>query len=251
MRARAIDLREFYDTMQGRVVQRILRQHIRALWQDARGLRVMGLGYGVPYLKSFLGEASATAALMPGRIGAVYWPEDGKGLVCMCHESDLPVEANSVDRLLMIHAPGDAESMDAMLRECWRVLAGQGRLIWIAPNRTGIWARMDNTPFGRGTPWSMGQMRQTLKDNLFVPERTARALFVPPSSSPLLLATAGAWEKVGQKFFNAFGGVNIMEASKQLYAAIPAPATTAAQALAARGRMIAKPVIIPERIKGV
>jgi len=246
MYAKAIDLREFYESVQGRVVKRILLQHIRALWPAAPGLRMLGLGYAVPYLKSFLGEAERVAALMPSRQGAVYWPPDDKGLVCMCHEGDLPIEANSVDRVIAIHTPQDSESLEATLRECWRVLGGQGRLILIVPNRSGIWARMDNTPFGMGTPWSLGQLRQILKECQFIPERVERALFVPPTSSRLVLATAQAWENLGGRFFNAFGGVNIVEASKQLYAGIPstAPAT---HARAARQRILSKPVAIPER----
>ncbi len=60
-----------------------------------------------------------------------------------------------------------------------------------------------------------------------MPEKTERALFFPPAASRLMLVTAGAWEKIGQSLFNAFGGVNIVEATKQLYAGtlVGAPAT--------------------------
>jgi hypothetical protein len=238
MYTNAVDLKEFYDTVQGRVVQRLLRQHIRQLWPDVKGQRVIGLGYAMPYLRPFLGEAERVIALMPMQQGAVFWPSDGegeasierqtRGLVSMCDEAELPVETNSVDRLLVIHTLGSVESMHAVLQEAWRILSGQGRLVMIVPNRSGIWARMDNTPFGHGTPYSSGQLRQFLKEYMFVPEHTERALFFPPASSRLMLATAGAWEKLGHSLFNAFGGVNIVEATKQLYAGtmVGAPATT-------------------------
>lgn len=227
----AIDLKEFYDTTQGRVVQRIIRQHIRQLWPDVKGQRVVGLGYAVPYLRLFLGEAERVIALMPMQQGAVFWPEGERGLVSMCDEPDLPIESNSVDRLLVIHTLNSVESMHAVLQEAWRILAGQGRLVMIVPNRSGIWARMDNTPFGHGTPYSSGQLRQFLKEYMFMPERTERALFFPPASSRLMLATAGAWEKVGHGLFDAFGGVNIVEATKQLYAGtmVGAPTTVKAR----------------------
>ncbi|MCK5556505.1 MAG: methyltransferase type 11, partial [Alphaproteobacteria bacterium] len=57
MYTNAIDLKEFYDTIQGRVVQRILRQNIRKFWPDMKGQRVAGIGYAVPYLRCFIGEA--------------------------------------------------------------------------------------------------------------------------------------------------------------------------------------------------
>jgi SAM-dependent methyltransferase len=218
MYTKVIDLKEFYESVQGRVVQRILWQHMHAFWPVTRGLRIVGLGYAIPYLKPLMQESERVVALMPARQGAVFWPADEKGLVSIYQDGELPLETNSVDRILAIHAFQDFEGLDATLRECWRVLTGQGRLILIVPNRTGIWARMDSTPFGLGTPWSMGQLNHMLKESLFVPEKMERALFVPPSSSRLMLAMAPAWEKLGGRFCNAFGGVNIVEASKQLYA---------------------------------
>jgi hypothetical protein len=242
MHIKVVDLKEFYDSIQGRVVQRILRQHIRSFWPDSAGLRVLGIGYAIPYLKPFLGQSERVAALMPARQGAVFWPQDEKSLVCICDETATPIETNSVDRILMIHPAH--EGLEDALRECWRMLAGQGRLILVVPNRSGLWARADGTPFGTGAPWSMGQVRHMLKECQFVPERLERALFVPPSTSRLILATAPAWEKVGQRFFNAFGGVNVVEAGKQLYAGIPA-------AVPAKRRIVPAAVSVSERKQGI
>lgn len=226
MAVSAVDLKEFYDSPGGRMVQRILRAQLRRLWPAVRGERIVAMGYGLPYLKPFAAEAERVAALMPRDMGAVFWPfidknKSERGLVGLCDAGEWPIETNSVDKCLLIHGIEDAHAMDAALAEAWRVLKGQGSLIVIAPNRTGLWARFDNTPFGHGTPWSMGQLRQALKDNYFVPEKTSRALYVPPSSSRLLLSTAPLWEKIGQKLFAAFGGVNIIESTKQLYAGLP------------------------------
>lgn len=224
MYTKSIDLKEFYDTLQGKVVQRVLRQQIRGFWPEVTGQRILGLGYVLPYLRVFMGEAERVACLIPMQQGAIFWPPEEKGLVSICNEGELPIETNSVDRLLVVHALNSAESLDAILQEAWRVLVGQGRLLMIVPNRSGIWARMDNTPFGHGTPYSLGQIRHFLKEYMFVPERAERALFFPPTSSRLMLVTAGLWEKIGQKICNAFGGVNIVEATKQLYAGTPVSA---------------------------
>lgn len=229
MYTKAIDLKEFYDGLQGRVVQRLLRQHLRRFWGDVRGQRVLGYGYATPYLKPLMPEAERIAALMPQQQGAIYWPPGEHGLVTLCDEAELPIETSSVDRMLVIHGLQSVESLDSILREAWRVLTGQGTLLLVVPNRTGVWARFDHTPFGHGTPYSMGQIRGLLKDYMFIPERAERALFVPPSSSRLILSTAPVWEKLGSRFFNAFGGVNIVEAGKQLYAGTPLPVTSGAR----------------------
>ena len=55
----------------------------------------------------------------------------------------------------------------------------------------------------------------------FAPERQAQALFVPPFRSDLVLRSAGLWEKAGPYIMPSFGGVHVVEAVKQLYAAVP------------------------------
>ena len=104
------------------------------------------------------------------------------------------------------------------LEEFWRVLKSNGRLLLVVPNRMGLWARAHWTPFGHGMPYSAGQVEEFLRENLFIIERTERALFVPPFKSQTLLRTAGLWEKVGKTICPAMGGMIFVEASKQIYA---------------------------------
>src|SRR3546814_1157411 len=68
----------------------------------------------------------------------------------------------------------------ALLREIWRVLTGDGRVLVVVPNRRGLWARSDRTPLGWGHPYSAAQLSRVLRDNMFTPTRTQRALYVPP-----------------------------------------------------------------------
>ena len=98
------------------------------------------------------------------------------------------------------------------------MLAGGGRLMVIAPNRRGIWARLDRTPFGSGRPYTMSQLSQLLRDELFTPVATGTALFVPPSRSRMVLRSARAWERLGVRWFQTFAGVVLVEATKQIYA---------------------------------
>lgn len=239
MQPSVIDLREFYDTLQGRVVQRALRQHLKHFWPSQSGLRIASVGYGLPYLRPLMPQAERVIALMPRQQGATFWPSDEKGIVALCDETELPIETNSIDRLLIVHS---GPHLEDLLREAWRVLKAQGSVILIVPNRAGLWARFDTTPFGSGVPYSMGQLKHTLKDHLFIPERSARALFMPPTDSRLMLAAAPVWEKIGSRFFNAFGGVNIVEATKQLYAGTPVGAVQNAEAARRRFQAAPKPL---------
>jgi hypothetical protein len=87
------------------------------------------------------------------------------------------------------------------------------------PNRRGIWARLDRTPFGYGRPYTPVQLVRLLRDTLFTPMGTYGALYVPPTRSRMVLSSARAWENIGSRWFKAVSGVITVEATKQIYAA--------------------------------
>lgn len=215
-----VDLRDFYDTSLGQVARRMIRQRVRVMWPNVAGLSVLGLGYATPYLKVFQ-EADRMLAMMPASQGVLHWPRDEPGLVALADEAELPLADVSVDRVLLVHAVECTEQLRPMLREVWRVLAGSGRLLVVVPNRRGIWARSDRTPFGQGHPFSQPQLSRLLRDSLFTPVQSANALFVPPMRSRMMLASARAWEQIGGRWFQRFSGAIVVEAEKQIYAATP------------------------------
>jgi len=199
----------------------MIRRQLRDLWPDVSGQSVLGLGYTTPYLTSFRGEASRVIAAMPAQQGVLHWPSDDPGLTTLVDELYLPFDDVSMDRILLVHAVECAEQISPLLREAWRVLAGSGRLIVVVPNRRGIWTRFERTPFGRGLPYSTGQVSRLLRDNMFTPIKTHRALYVPPSSSGMILSIAPALEQIGPRLISTFAGVIVVEAVKQIYAGQP------------------------------
>ncbi len=221
MRQDVVDLRDFYSSGRGVVARRMIRAAIRDLWPDVAGTSVLGIGYASPFLAPLKEAAGRVIAVMPPAQGVLHWPSDAPNATALADESDLPLSDLSIDRILAVHAIEHCEQLRATLREMWRVLAGNGRILIVVPNRRGIWARFDKTPFGSGYPYSVAQLSQVLRDNMFTPTRSARALYVPPTRSRTLLAAAAAWEKIGHRWFPAFAGVTLVEASKQLYAATP------------------------------
>lgn len=213
-----VDLRDFYGGSLGQMAQRLIRRRIRQLWPDLSRLRVLGLGFATPYLRVFLGEAERVIAVMPASQGVLPWPPEGPGMTTLADETDLPLPDRSIDRLLLVHALESTEQVRAMMREAWRVLADGGRLMVVAPNRRGIWARLERTPFGNGRPYTMGQLNRLLRDNMFTPVEGRSALFLPPTGSRMMLRSAPVVEELGARWFGTFGGVVIVEAAKQIYA---------------------------------
>lgn len=218
------DLLEFYATPLGQTVRRLLTHRIRARWRGLQRSTLIGLGYSSPYLGAFRGEAQHLGALMPDSQGAARWPREGPSHSALVDDDRLPLADGSVDRLLAVHCLEVAEHTRQLLREMWRVLAPEGRIILIVPNRRGVWARLDNTPFGQGRPYSRRQLEQLLEGAMFTPLDWGGALYFPPLGRQMLLRSSTAWERIGTGISPAFCGVLIVEASKELVAPIGKPA---------------------------
>ncbi len=216
-----VDLRDFYASPLGQTARRLIARHISDMWPDAKGQAVLGLGYAVPYLRALRGGSARCIAMMPAPQGVLHWPPEGPNATSLVEEDALPLPDMSVDRVLLVHAVEHAEALRPFLREVWRVLTGNGRVLIVVPNRRGIWARLDRTPFGHGHPYTVGQLSRLLRDNLFVPQQTRSGLFLPPLGGRLWLSSADAWEAAGSRAFPALAGVALVEATKTLYAPTP------------------------------
>jgi SAM-dependent methyltransferase len=221
MQLDVVDLRDFYNRPLGGVARRLLTSRIRARWRSAQGAQLMGLGFAAPYIAMFRGEAARLGALMPATQGALAWPATGPVQSVLVEEAMLPLADASVDLLLGVHCLEVSERTGPLLREMWRVLTPEGRLLLIVPNRRGVWARLDTTPFGHGRPYSRGQLERLLGDALFTPLEWTSALFLPPLDRPWLMRWATAFERMGTRFWPGFAGVIIVEARKELMGAVP------------------------------
>jgi len=237
MQLDVVDLRDFYNRPLGGFVRRLLTSRIRARWRSLEGCQLMGLGFAAPYIGMFRGEAGRLGALMPATQGALVWPASGPAQAVMVEEAMLPLADASIDRLLAVHCLEASERTGPLLREMWRVLTPEGRLLLIVPNRRGIWARLDTTPFGHGRPYSRAQLERLLGESLFTPLEWASALFMPPLDRQWLVRWATGFERIGARLWPGFAGVIIVEARKELMGAVPkrAPARRVKQLATVRG----------------
>lgn len=215
-----LDLRRFYyRTKLGRIAQRALQNALRDLWPQTSHLTVAGFGFAVPFLRPFLADARRVISLMPAQQGVMAWPEGSANHSVLVEEVRWPVPTGSFDRLIVAHGLETCEDANALLEEVHRVLAPGGHAVFILPNRSGMWARRDATPFGYGRPYSFGQVEAQLRDHGFVPERHAAALYTPPSHKRFWLRTDRIWEGLGRKLdAQMLAGALLVEATKQVYA---------------------------------
>ncbi|MFC3530087.1 class I SAM-dependent methyltransferase [Paracoccus mangrovi] len=218
------ELRKFYYTRAlGRVVQRILRDRLTALWppEQSQAMTVVGYGFAAPLLRPYLTRARRVSALMPGSQGVMAWPAGLPNCSVLCEETVWPLDTGSVDRLVLLHALETADHPTLLMEEALRVLGPGGRMLIMTPNRAGLWARSETTPFGFGRSFTAGQLEAQARAAGFVPERTGAALYIPPSDRRFWLRSAQMWERTGGRISQVLvAGVVLTEFSKQVQAPI-------------------------------
>lgn len=216
-----VDLRTFYSSTLGRLAERSIAMALSSVWAAVANERMVGLGYTLPWLERFGSDAERVFAFMPAAQGAVSWPANGPSATALVFEEELPLFDSSIDRMLLVHALEHAENPREMLMEIWRVLAPGGRVVIVVPNRRGMWARFEHTPFGTGRPFSRSQLTALLRDTNFTPGAWSDALHFPPTNRRFMMRLHGLLERTGRRFWPLFAGVVIVEAQKRLYQGLP------------------------------
>jgi SAM-dependent methyltransferase len=221
MNSDIVELRSFYASMLGILAERSIAMAISSIWAKLPNERLVGLGYTLPWLERFGVDAERVFAFMPATQGAVRWPAEGPSSTALVFEEELPLVDASVDRMIIVHALEHAENPRETLKEIWRVLAPAGRVVIVVPNRRGVWARFEHTPFGSGRPFSRSQLNELLRDANFTPSASAEALFFPPTKRRWMLRFHQFLERGGRRFWPIFSGVIVVEAQKRLYQGLP------------------------------
>src|SRR5215471_16917811 len=103
MASDVVDLRDFYRSVLGQVARRMIRGAIRRVWPDLRGMRLLGIGYPTPFLAVISPETERTIAVMPASLGVLGWSPDGRNVVTLADEGELPFADYSIDRVLLVH----------------------------------------------------------------------------------------------------------------------------------------------------
>lgn len=236
MQVDILDLRDFYARKLGSLTRDHLQLALARHWPDAKGLDVAGIGFASPYLGRYAEAAARLACFMPAAQGCLNWPPDGPNACVLVDEDALPLGNATLDRVLLVHALEFSPDPRHLLAEVWRVLAPGGRMIAVVPNRRGLLARMDTTPFGCGRPFSRSQLIRLCRDTQFSPTAWSEALHFFPFDNRLALRTAGFFERVGRSAVWPLGGVIILEATKHMFRGLP---------VANRARVRSRPVLVP------
>jgi SAM-dependent methyltransferase len=247
MRQPAATLEAFYATRLGQSAARLMSERMTALWGSCAGQRVLGIGYPHPLLPLWQDEAAACIGVVPEELGEARLVSDKGQSLCLSPEQKLPFPEGLFDRVFLLHALEEADSPRQLLREAWRILAPEGRIVVAVTNRRSMWSVVESKPFGHGRPWTRSQMVRFLNDSLFQVTASTTAVHMPPLNWRIITGAANSWERAGEFALPGLGGVVLVEAVKRLYSkpggSAAAPVTKAVKA----GRP--KPVM-PRKLAG-
>jgi len=191
------------------------------------GYHVLQLGhpYSTPMIACSRIQHQAVVAIGPARGGEA-----------LCAKADaLPIQAGSVDVLVLPHVLEFARSPHAVLREAERVLIPEGYLVVLGFSPWSLFGLWRLAAGWRGNlPWrgrfvGLTRLRDWLALLGFDIERVERLSFRPPLRRPRLHAKLEFVERLGNHFWPIVGNVHFVLARKRVIAVRPIRATWARQ----------------------
>lgn len=213
------DFHEYYLTQAAQSAARAVTRRLQSWWpHTALSQKTLcGLGYALPYLAAYEETSMRRMAFLPAPFGPIGWPVETKNQTAVVNRTALPLPDESIDRLLLVHELEFAEDPAGVLLEAWRVLKPDGKLILVTPNRHGLWARAEHTPFGFGRPYTLKQAHRLLTDARFTLDRHCGVLLFPNLHASAFGRVVAHLAEPLAAYIPALSGLVVVEASKRLY----------------------------------
>ena len=186
MRQPAATLEAFYDSRLGRATAARLGQRMIDLWGMCDGDSVLGVGFPGPILPLWQDGARTCIGVTPDEIGDVHQRHTRGGVLARAPEHRLPFADGVFDRIVVLHTLEEADSPRRVLREVWRVLAPEGRVIVATANRRSLWSINESEAFGHGRPWTRRQLIQVMTDILCQVTASPTAVHRPADPAPMI-----------------------------------------------------------------
>lgn len=218
------DIEDFYNTPLGEQVRQTII-NTTPISHYINDNNTLIIGYGVPYCPDIDSNTQKKIKSLPlacslSSMGTYYWPRHDKNRCVHCNSEFLPFPDQTFDKIVVIHALEHAYHAEALVNEIWRILKGNGKALFIAPNRRSVWSRHDTIPFATGHPYSYSQLSSFLKEHKLTIETISYGLRLLPISRFLPLE----WRLKAEYWLNRisfpFGGVLVVECGKRLYTPI-------------------------------
>ncbi|MCY4541183.1 MAG: hypothetical protein OXB95_02125 [Rhodobacteraceae bacterium] len=209
----------YHESELGCHVRKALGHEIGKMWPDLRRYDIVGVGYAGPVLSAVDTCNSRIVNLLPCSQPP---PEIHPAMVLstvVVTEMLWPLPTSFAERMVVVHGLEMSSNPSGFMKECWRVLAPEGRIAIVVANRTGLWARSPSTPFGAGNAFTVAGVKKLLEESRFELTATRASLFSPPEIYGRHLEKAQRLDQLGNLPVARYvGGVSILEARKRVFA---------------------------------
>lgn len=226
--AQSKNIQHWYKTPQGEAAATLLHERIAVLWPEP--------------------HTDATLLIGPECMADILFPKQRiKTLSGERAAENIPFGDKSFDYIVIAHTLEFLADEGALLEECQRCLVPSGKILLIAPNRRGSWARAEKTPFGVGKPYTVQQLKAALQEAMLRPMRTDMTLFMPPLNYQCVVRAAKTferWGRVVKPWCSLGGGVLLVEGRKDAVGGTPVK--TRQKVKPARG----KPALGAAKVRG-
>ena len=144
------------------------------------------------------------------------------------NSSMLPIASDSVDLVILMHHLSNTDDPHAMLREAFRILIPEGKLIIIDFNPVSLWGLrhffqgwLEHVPF-KGHFYTARRVEDWMRLLGFEQYRQLRAGYIPPIQKPSITRRLSWLEKGTRKWLPFLGALNILVYNKSISPLTPA-----------------------------
>jgi len=148
--------------------------------------------------------------------------ETGQATNIEASPSMLPIASDSVDLVILMHHLSDTSEPHAILREAFRVLIPEGKLVIIDFNPKSLWGLrhffqswLEHVPF-KGHFYTAKRIDDWMRLLGFDQSQLHRVGYLPPIQKPAIVRHLSWLEKGMRNWLPLFGALNLMVYSKNI-----------------------------------
>ena len=212
------EFEKFYQSELGINVKYFISSKLKKYIYLYDGETLGSFGFGNPYLNLFAEKNIKIFNFLSKKVGIKKNSYSEKITDVLLDEEKLPIEDLFFNHIVSVHYLENASNLKKNLRELWRVLAPEGKIYIVLPNKKSSWNISSGSPFSSGFGFSKNQITQILEDNFFETQFIDRLVYFPPWNSSMVIKNKFLFEKMGSYFWRFFNGVYLCVAKKRIYA---------------------------------
>ena len=214
-----LNYQKFYNSSIGKLLAHHIEFRLKKYCYLYDNQNIGCFGYSLPYL-DFLKNYNLSLSYCFSKRMGISSEDIFKTNKLLIDEDRVPFQDSFFNHVFLIHYLENCYNTQLSLREIWRILAPEGKLYIITPNKKSSWYLSSKSPFSSGNGFSKNQISNLLNDSFFEIQSIERLVYFPNKDLFLIKKHKDLIDKFGSFFFKYFNGVYLSTAKKKIYANI-------------------------------